>query len=274
MQNAKSRKSIFTIQDEPPSWTMSPTEADLESVSDLDPEEDQLDLELELEDPVDMAEEPPETPSAKADHASDDFFDAEEGEHVEVVHAQRRVSDSPSVQTNTTGSNASDGARRRSSTLTSSSNKGSSHEATTTDDSLHSAADDDDDDDWDSSIPSSSSPPAIVHSNSTLDKTHGKSQSLGSPIVVHGGEQPSLQPSRSSISSSRPATQYPFPSGGRTSSPDPEPLRSPPVAGAVKGGGTGTAKFSKRRTSLKGKDGGRTPSGGVLAIFNPGKDRP
>lgn len=214
----------------------------------------------------------------KPDQGSDDFYDAEEGEQEREsgTSIQRRVSDSPSVETSGTGSDDAE-ARRRSSTLTSSSNKGSSRDATTTDDSLNSVAGDDDDDDWDSSIPSSSPPPAVIYSSvGTLDKTHAKSKSLGTPVPVR---EASPAPSRASMSVVHPAaspevntaTQYPFPRG-RTSSPSPEP----PQAVSTRTGGqrSNTAKLSKRRTSLKGKDGGRTPSGGVLAIFNPGKGSP
>ncbi|KAG9024241.1 Cysteine protease atg4 [Tulasnella sp. JGI-2019a] len=249
-------KAIFTIQDEPPSWTNNPTDADLESVSDHDMGEDPE----ELEDVV------------NPDQGSDDFYDAEEGEQEgaeesEGAPVSRRVSGSPSVETSGTGSDTE--ARRRSSTLTTSSNKGSSRDATTTDDSLNSVAGDDEDDDWDSSIPSSSPPPAVIYSSvGTLDKTHSKSKSLGAPAPVR---EASPTPSRASISvTPLPATQYPFPSG-RTSSPSPEPLQTSPARSS---GGRNTAKLSKRHTSLKGKDGGRTPSGGVLAIFNPGKGTP
>ncbi|KAG8850156.1 Cysteine protease atg4 [Tulasnella sp. 330] len=257
-------KAIFTIQDEPPSWTTDPTDADLESLSDHDLEEEPSELEE----------------SVKPDQGSDDFYDAEDGdqEREPRTSTQRRASNSPSVETCGTGSDDAE-AHRRSSTLTSSSNKGSSRDATTTDESLNSVAGDDDDDDWDSSIPSSSPPPAVVYSSvGTLDKTHAKSKSLGTPASVR---EASPTPSRASMSVAQPvvltaspdvnvATQYPFPSG-RTSSPSPEPPQGP---SARTGQRNTTAKLSKRRASLKGKDGGRTPSGGVLAIFNPGKGSP
>ncbi|KAG8896174.1 Cysteine protease atg4 [Tulasnella sp. 403] len=238
-------KPIFSIQDEPPSW--SDTE-DLESFSDPDPDP-------ELEEGVD------------GDRGSDGLFEADD---ISAESSQDHRSWGPnhpidrdaSSIGHATDSNASNlvddfedddisrSEPKRSSTFTNSTNA-SSKGMTNTDGSIHSL---DDDDDWDSSVPSSSSPPAIGSSPKAVP-------GVASPIPGI----PDVYPhSRSSTSASPPvaAAQFPFPRVPSPQSPQELSTRMPRPKN----------RDAYGMRSLKAKDGGRTPSGGVLAIFNPAQD--
>ncbi|KAG8936939.1 Cysteine protease atg4 [Tulasnella sp. 408] len=258
---AKTHKPIFTIQDEPPNWS---DPDDLESFSDPDPDpEDELEGDrgsdelFEADDPVNPPDDGPDAWRGKPQHVDrrassltntsesftgDDFEDDEDfGQPVSSLPPNEHGAKRTSVMTDST--------------------KASSGKITTnTDDSF----DLNDDEDWDSSVPSSSSPPAPLPNKMTAAATE---PTPATPQTIPG-EQPTppQSPPRSSTSSSAsppPSSQYPFPrvpspaetpvSGGH------KPLRMPNV----------TLKGNSGIRSLKAKDGGRTPSGGVLAIFNP-----
>ncbi|KAG8972175.1 Cysteine protease atg4 [Tulasnella sp. 425] len=258
---AKVHKPIFTIQDEPPSWS---DPDDLESFSDPDPDpEDELEADrgsdelFEADDPVNPPDDGPDAWRGKTQHfdrrassitntsesftTSDDFEDDEDfGQPVASLPQSEHEAKRTSVMTDST--------------------KASSGKITTnTDDSF----DLNDDEDWDSSVPSSSSPPAVLTSKMSTGASTEATSTTPQP-----GEHatPPQSPPRSSTSSSAsppPPSQYPFPrvpSPAETPAPGVnKPLRMPNV----------TLKGNSGIRSLKAKDGGRTPSGGVLAIFNP-----
>ncbi|KAG8905537.1 Cysteine protease atg4 [Tulasnella sp. 417] len=257
---AKTHKPIFTIQDEPPNWS---DPDDLESFSDPDPEpEDELDADrgsdelFEADDPVNPPDDGPDAWRGKPQHVDrrassltntsesftgDDFEDDEDfGQPVSSLPPNEHEARRTSVMTDST--------------------KASSGKITTTDDSF----DLNDDEDWESSVPSSSSPPAPP-SNKMI--TAATEPTPATPQDLPGEHPtPPQTPPRSSTSSSAsppPSSQYPFPrvpSPAETPVPGVHnPLRMPNV----------TLKGNSGIRSLKAKDGGRTPSGGVLAIFNP-----
>ncbi|KAG9018739.1 Cysteine protease atg4 [Tulasnella sp. 427] len=256
---AKSHKPIFTIQDEPPNWS---DPDDLESFSDPDPDiEDELDADrgsdelFEADDPVNPPDDGPDAWRGKNQHfdrkaasanTSESFTT---GDDFEDDDDFGRVPASPLED---------DQGGKRDSISTGSTQTSSGKVTTNTEESF----DLNDDEDWVSSVPSSSSPPAAPMGKMPPSTT---GSTIVQPASVEESTPPPSHPTDSSTSPPHP-TQYPFP---RVPSPAEtpvaavdKPLRLPNV----------TLKGNSGIRSLTAKDGGRTPSGGVLAIFNPQQD--
>ncbi|KAG8957621.1 Cysteine protease atg4 [Tulasnella sp. 419] len=267
---ARVSKTIFTIQDEPPSWSSDPD--DLESVSDPD-----IDLEDEDDESVEVdrydKHEPDEDEEEDVDKVSDDFYDAEEGnasdgrkrhaaKHQELHHSREGVGEP------TTTSRASslftgidDDAKEQKPHVA------GDH----TDLSAYGEEDDDgtgSESDWvvDSSSawgPSPSSAPAAVSVPAPPPVTEqpAAAASVSPPL----SRSSTLASAASSSSTHNSQSALPFPKVSGSPRGSSEYDRSSPIE-EVGGGKKGMGGFSGLR-SMKARNGGRTKSGGIKAIF-------